>query len=61
MQRDSYEQAEAQAKAVVASPTVDPHICGLAQAIATLAAALRSDLALIERRLDRLEIDARKS
>ena len=63
MQRESYERAEAQANAVIAltSPTDQPHMWQIAQAVATLAAALRADLALIERRLDRLEVDARRS
>ena len=61
MQRESYERAEAQANAVVASTnsTDQPHVWQLAQAVATLAAALKEDLARIERRLDRLEVVAR--
>ena len=63
MLRESYDRAQSTAN-TIATPTspIDQHqIRELAEAIATLAAALKDDLARIERRLDRLEVDARKS
>jgi hypothetical protein len=59
MQRESYDRAEAQANAVIARSPSD-QVQEVAKAIATLAAALREDIARIERRLDRIEVDARK-